>query len=80
MYLIDPGFPRNVKVIAINSFSVNVTWIQPKFPNGVLVKYTLYWKKIVSGEKNVEQHMDVPIRYFQVITGLCEYFTCCLKS
>lgn len=80
MHLIVPGFPRNVTVIVINSFSVNLTWIHPIFPKGVLLTYKLYWKKVAIGEKNVEQTMNVPLQYSKVITGLCEYFTYSLKS
>lgn len=39
-----PGPPDNVKALTVTSSSILVSWTQPKRPNGVIMKYTVYIK------------------------------------
>ncbi|XP_022178264.1 Down syndrome cell adhesion molecule-like protein Dscam2 [Myzus persicae] len=56
-----PGPPDNVKALTVTSSSILVSWMQPKHPNGVIIKYTVYVKhnkivekEIVFGDKSTK--------------------------
>lgn len=44
MSIAVPGPPDNVKALTVTSSSILVSWMQPKRPNGVIIKYTVYVK------------------------------------
>ena len=41
-----PSAPANVKVIAISSTQLSVTWRPPSDPNGVITGYHLTWRMV----------------------------------
>ena len=43
MYVVGPGKPRNVRVEATSSTSINVSWKEPSLLNGVISEYWIYF-------------------------------------
>ena len=43
IYVVGPGNPRNVRVEATSSTSINVSWKEPSLLNGVISKYWIYF-------------------------------------
>ncbi|RWS17533.1 dscam:-like isoform D [Dinothrombium tinctorium] len=41
-----PASPSQIKAIVVSSDSVIVTWKDPLFKNGIITKYTVYWKEL----------------------------------
>ncbi|XP_049798773.1 Down syndrome cell adhesion molecule-like protein Dscam2 [Schistocerca nitens] len=40
-----PGPPAGIKALSLTSDSVLVSWLPPKYPNGIITQYTVYCKK-----------------------------------
>jgi len=39
-----PDEPADIKVVGLSGTTALLTWLPPNFPNGIITKYTLYWK------------------------------------
>ena len=51
IYLLVPSAPADIKAVTSASSSVIVSWRTPAQPNGVIQKYTVYRREIISGKE-----------------------------
>ena len=42
--LLAPSAPTNVKVVAVSSSRLDITWQPPSDPNGVITGYNITWR------------------------------------
>lgn len=66
-----PSAPRNVAVTDKKPTSVKVTWLPPKFPNGIITKYRFLYSNNTGKNYTVEVAKGLKnASLFYVITGL----------
>lgn len=65
-YFAVPTVPRNVKARSINSTAIQISWMEPEFPNGVIV-YHLFYRQ--QGEEDMKLAFAGSEKQF-VVTGL----------
>jgi hypothetical protein len=53
-----PEEPGDLKVLSTSSTSVLVSWLMPRHPNGIMTKYTIYWK--AEDAESVKEKSYVP--------------------
>ena len=51
IYFLVPSAPADIKAVTSASSSVIVSWRTPAQPNGVIQKYTVYRREIISGKE-----------------------------
>ena len=66
---IVPGEPKEVKVEALNSSSLNIKWLSPEAKNGLIRGYQIYVQEI----NNLGEASGDPIR-FDVADGMAEEY------
>nr|XP_042900815.1 Down syndrome cell adhesion molecule-like protein Dscam2 [Parasteatoda tepidariorum] len=65
-----PGSPADIKAVVMSSDTILVSWKPPLHSNGLVTKFTLYWRSLVSGAKN-ESVIRVPSNQYQYkVSGL----------
>jgi len=42
--IVVPAEPADLKVLSTSASSALVSWLPPVYPNGIMRKYTIYWK------------------------------------
>lgn len=55
-----PEEPADIKVLAMSSSSVLVSWLSPRHPNGIITKYTIFWKSEERVEESVKEKSYIP--------------------
>ena len=50
--LVAPGEPGSVNLTVISATQLNLTWVSPSDPNGVIIGYRIIWK-IVKDDNNI---------------------------
>ena len=50
-FILVPSAPADIKAVTSASSSVIVSWRTPAQPNGVIQKYTVYRREIISGKE-----------------------------
>lgn len=56
-YVIVPGVPKEVKIMADNQTCVEASWKKPDFDGGVISRYLVYWTNSVCN-KLLDKNMD----------------------
>ncbi|GIZ03857.1 down syndrome cell adhesion molecule-like protein Dscam2 [Caerostris extrusa] len=65
-----PGPPADIKAVVMSSDTILVSWKPPLHSNGLITKFTLYWRSLAIGAKN-ESVIRVPSNLYQYkVSGL----------
>ena len=81
-YTVVPTPPINVTVADLNTTSIQISWTQPSSPNGVLLRYTLYYRPQRSTIQDEGWQTVIVLidaiglsfnSYTYIFTGLMEY-------
>ncbi|CAL1284864.1 unnamed protein product [Larinioides sclopetarius] len=59
-----PGPPADIKAVVMSSDTILVSWKPPLHSNGLITKFTLYWRSLAVGAKN-ESVIRVPSNLYQ---------------
>lgn len=68
-----PSPPANVKVLAVSSDAIHVTWKPPLYQNGLITKYNVYMRALDENNKQTSKHVvSSPQQLFYEAKGLSE--------
>lgn len=59
-----PSPPADIKAVVLSADSICVSWKPPLQTNGVIIRYTLYWRSLATGAKNATV-IPIPSSEFQ---------------
>ena len=62
---VAPSVPQQMKIVAVTSTSVTLQWRAPKYPNGVITKYSVHCNGI-----DIDEFGDVSDKMIGTIEGL----------
>ena len=69
---IVPSKPENVRVKALDAFTLRVSWSPPKEENGIIKRYVVYYRK-KDGSKELNTSIDTLNFLDSNITGLMPF-------
>lgn len=46
IFLLVPGAPADIKAVVMSSDTILVSWKPPLHSNGIITKFTLYWRSL----------------------------------